>query len=634
MRPKRHMNLLLVFFLSSLLLLWQGKVPVSAIYNGISALGSNYVIGINIGGSSSCSAVPIDRYLIVTAAHCVIKDGRAVDPGSIGIYPPGVNRSTVSTFAKGVYIAYPSNYYNYDSSTEPNDIAFIVIDRPFEINSFPRLANYEKSIEIINSTTPIKIYGYGVSERNGPSVSIPNMFTATSIPQRRYSGFSGYERTYMSFAADSRGSACPGDSGGPAISEHKGIIYLVGVTSGGSGPCSNGSTSGSMSVTVVGEYTHLLSKANDFIVSQKPSTVTILSLSNVGEIGNLRWASKDEDARKIIGYSVLDENGVEICRTSSNATFCEVSVRPGNNLFKVISLGKFLNSDPALPTFSIGLPAPLNPKITRLGLMGTVSWDPPAVFTKFVDYFTVKNSQGEEVCKTSLNTCGVTLSTGSNALFIFAHYKDTKSPQAEITVFLRNAQPPVLENIKVFRNILEIEWAQITELGDANTTNLRILIKDAESGEEFCTEFYSKKSCLVPLLDREYRFTIYLNTDLGSTNAESALPFSGSKQILLNEALISLIDSLKGSLIGLSKKSPGYIKEIKSVQIQTPVVSSETVFNDSLIKSVQIFENKVSFLTNTIKKKPKNITITCSKGNILKKLIGVNPKCPLGYKQK
>jgi hypothetical protein len=32
--------------------------------------------------------------------------------------------------------------------------------------------------------------------------------------------------------------------------------------------------------------------------------------------------------------------------------------------------------------------------------------------------------------------------------------------------------------------------------------------------------------------------------------------------------------------------------------------------------------------------KPKSVTISCIKGKLLKKISGVNPKCPTGYKKK
>ena len=96
---------------ASLIIVGFQPLPVSAIYNGVEALGSKYVIQIKIG-NSYCSAAPLDKHLVITAAHCLVKNGVAVNPETILVYAPGVDVSNSSTFAKGVYIAYPLTHYN------------------------------------------------------------------------------------------------------------------------------------------------------------------------------------------------------------------------------------------------------------------------------------------------------------------------------------------------------------------------------------------------------------------------------------------------------------------------------------------------------------------------------------------
>ncbi len=631
----------IVFFL----ILKLGVAPVSAIYNGVSALGSNYVVGITVGekecnesicissGAYACSAAPIDKYLFVTAAHCLVKKGIAVEPGSIRVYPPGADKNKVSAFAKGVYFVYPSNFYNNDISVEPNDIAFVAINRPFEINSFPKLANYEKSMEIINSNSPINVFGYGITEPGGQSSSVPNSFKAIPIAQKRYSSYVGLERKYLNFAADSRGSSCPGDSGGPSVAEHKGVSYIIAVTNGSGGPCASRST-GSMTATVAGEYPQLVSKVYDFIAAQKPNSVSDLFLSNLGEIGKLSWKSKVEDLEKIIGYSVLDEFGSEICRTSSDSNSCEVAVKPGNNLYKVISLGKYVNSEPPFTSFNVVLTSPLNPQIARRGLLGSLSWSPPAGFNKYLDYYTVRNKEGQELCKTSLNYCSVNLSIGSNDLLIFAHYQNISSEPSRLPIAINNAQPPELKGITPSRNSIEIEWGQISDFGDADATQVRFSVRDFENGEEFCNAFYPQTSCFIPLVAREYKFVLGMRTDLGSIQGESTIFYSGNNQISINESVDKQLEDSKNSLLALSKRNPGYSKEIELLLSQAPLILTSTQINQSLFEALRIFESKAKQLANKIMKQPKTITIICIKNGFSKRVIGINPKCPNGYKQK
>ena len=584
----------LLVALSSLFFLISEQSPVSAIYNGTSALGSNYVLKIRIG-NSYCSAAPLDKYLVVTAAHCVVRNGVAVDPKTILIYPPGVDTNKVSTFAKGIYITYPLDHINSDSFTEPNDIAFIVIDAPFAINVFPKLANYEKTKEIVNSNTPIQVFGYGITKAGGQSVSVPNAFTGIPIAQRRFARFIGFERTYLNFAADERGSTCPGDSGGPSIAEFQGVTYLVSIHSGAGGPCS-ASITGSMTATISGEYPQIVSKALDFIATQKPSSVSEISLTNIGENGTISWKLKDDELSRIAGVSVLDENGLEICRAGNDKKNCGVFVKPGINKFEIVTLGKLLNSEPTKVAFTIGLTSPINPKISRVSLSGILTWDTPLNFSKYVDYYTVIDSQGTQVCKTNLNSCSIGLLIGLNKFSTVAHFKDVKSPPLDFTLSIKNAQPIGIQNIKTFKTKLEIEWAQVTNFGDVNPSQVLVILQDSKTGEELCTVSYPQKSCLIPLTARDYQFAIALRTDLGRTSLGPIYSFSGIDQIKTSDALMERLELVNTNLRVIAKSKPGNSKEVEELVALSPIFHDKSLVDDTLFKAISDFEAKVMTL--------------------------------------
>ena len=584
---------------ASLIIVGFQPLPVSAIYNGVEALGSKYVIQIKIG-NSYCSAAPLDKHLVITAAHCLVKNGVAVNPETILVYAPGVDVSKSSTFAKGVYFAYPSTHYNDDAFTEPDDIAFVVIDNPFDLTSFPTLANYEKAQAIINSNTPIKVFGYGITQKGGQKAVIPSVFTAIPISQRRYSSFIGKERTYLNFAADQRGSTCPGDSGGPSISEYQGVIYLVTVHSGSGGPCSSGN-SGTMISTVSGEYPQLFSKANDFISTQKPSAVTDVALSNNGTTGSISWKLKDQDIVKTAGFSVLDESSYEVCRVSTDARNCNISVKPGKNAYKVIALGKYLNSEPAQSTFNIDLTPPSNPKIVKLGLSGTATWEPPVNFAAYVDYYTVKNAQGIEVCKTNSNNCSLGLSIGTNKFSIFAHYKEIKSLPLDIAVDLANAQPTIVQSIRAFKTSIEVELSQLTNLGDANPNQIKVVLQDSKNGEELCVVAYPQRSCLVPLTARDYQLSILLRTNLGNTNPGPIYSFSGLQQLRTNESLEARLSLIKSDLRAVAKRNPNYSQDVESLISLSPTIDNNTLIDSALIETINNFEGKsISLISNYV----------------------------------
>jgi V8-like Glu-specific endopeptidase len=112
-----------------------------AIYNGTSALGSPYVVQISTS-KGMCSGTLVEPQILVTAAHCLVANGSAVSAADIGVYSPGINISGASFVARGYQIFYPSGYFNNTSFIEPNDIAFVILDKPINSTVKLKLANY------------------------------------------------------------------------------------------------------------------------------------------------------------------------------------------------------------------------------------------------------------------------------------------------------------------------------------------------------------------------------------------------------------------------------------------------------------------------------------------------------------
>jgi V8-like Glu-specific endopeptidase len=316
----------------------------SAIYAGTNATGTSYVVKVT-SPNGSCSGALISPQIVATAAHCVVRSGVAVRPEDLKIYSPGADTNISSTYSTGYAVFYPSTFLNNNTYTEPNDAAFIVLNQKIE-NSKPLvLANYNTLQSIISSGNPIYIFGYGATIRNGFSSNIPYSFRAKPTAQVRIFGFQGYERTYTSYINDYDGATCPGDSGGPGISEYKGVSYLVSINSGGVGPCSGDSSQGSWrsNATIAGEYQYLLDKANALLATLKPAEVLSPSIVTTSMSGLISWTPPQKSPAAITAYVVKDDSQREICRTSTFS--CEVTLKVGVNIFKIYSVAGSILSD-------------------------------------------------------------------------------------------------------------------------------------------------------------------------------------------------------------------------------------------------------------------------------------------------
>jgi secreted trypsin-like serine protease len=306
-----------------------GLIPsynAQAIYNGTSALGSPYVVKYRTA-NSWCSGTLIEPQILVTAAHCIVDYGVAEIASDLGVYPPGVDTSKSSIAARGYQIFFPSDFYNDTERIEPNDIAFVVLDKAVVPSIKLKLATYETTQQMVAQGVQMIGMGYGRTGQQNNYPVAPQQYTARPINQRNLIGFYGYERTYINYAADENGDTCPGDSGGPTIAQYKGEAYLVSIHSGGRGPCStNTAGAWSSTATIAGEYQTLYNAAITLLAKLKPTDVSNVRVMASGLTGNISWDLPKNSPAVLTGYVVKDASSNELCRTTTNT--CQVNLIP------------------------------------------------------------------------------------------------------------------------------------------------------------------------------------------------------------------------------------------------------------------------------------------------------------------
>jgi secreted trypsin-like serine protease len=382
--------------------------PVSAIYNGTSAVGSEHVVKIYLG-RGLCSGALVTPQIVATAAHCVVSNGITTAITNVKVSPPGANTSETSVTAGVLKIIHPYGFRNATSFTDPNDIAFLVLDRTFEGSKNLTLANYEMTRNIVNSGTTISIFGYGSTITGGSATNIPYRISGRTTSPMQLSGFQGYERTYISYLNDYQGATCPGDSGGPAIAQYLGITYLVSINSGGLGPCSDNPNRGTWgsTATIPGEYASLYDEAIKFVATLKPSEVRDVQISTSAMEGTISWSAPEKGSTNITGYRVTSSDGTEICKTTS--TSCDVFLKVGLNSFYVYSVAGSAYSQGVEIEYQTQ--NAVTPSFTALDTYESsvlVTWDPDIDYGNAipdsVNIYIEDSTSGEILCQSELAT--------------------------------------------------------------------------------------------------------------------------------------------------------------------------------------------------------------------------------------
>jgi V8-like Glu-specific endopeptidase len=519
-----------------------------AIYKGTSALGSPYVVQVTTP-NAWCSGTLVEPQILVTAAHCLVNSGVSVSASNIGVYPPGVDTSQSSIVARGYQIYYPSGYYNDSETIEPNDIAFVILDKVVNSPIRLKLANYESVLSLISQNVTLIDYGYGRINLSNRT-AIPQQLIARPTTQKRYRSFRGYERTYIDFLADDKGSTCPGDSGGPVIAQFKGEAYLVAVHSGGRGPCGSPDDGDWGSVaTIAGEYQYLLNDATSALNKLKPTDVSNVRISSSALIGNVTWDLPRNSPVVPTGYIVKDAASNELCRTTTNT--CQVSLKPGLNLITVFVLAGSISSN------------------------------------------------------------GVT-----------------------IEYVVKNATNPELIEINTHQTQFAVKWTSIRDFGGATPSATYVEIRDESDGSVLCTALATQNECRYSFLQKGYNLLLNVKSDLGQTESIQIGRVSGILQSSLVSRTISNLQNINTQLKSYLASNPGYKAEIAQLQSQLPVLTNDFIFTDEVLTQVLDTRNSVSDLVLRIFANPKKTTITCVKGKLTKKVTAINPKCSTGYKVK
>jgi len=223
----------IIIFCVFVLIILNNLRPVQAMEGGDLALGKNVVkieLHTSSGGEGLCSGAVIDKYLILTAKHCLGITNSNANGIGIGatVYFPGSDTAKVNTERAKVvdFITTPGIQAGAGEGQVGLDIAFLIIDKNFPIPANQKLPSTELIQKWKLNLQAAYSYGYGL-QANG---------TILNFPKRLLQNFSittDETTNQLTLKHPTRDAfICGGDSGGPTYIEQDGLEYLIGPTSG------------------------------------------------------------------------------------------------------------------------------------------------------------------------------------------------------------------------------------------------------------------------------------------------------------------------------------------------------------------------------------------------------------------
>lgn len=182
---------------------------------------------------SYCTAGLWKQRVLVTAAHCVSKEGKkgsVIAPSDLTVYVPGGARQAGPAAVSVTEIIIDPQWVGTQG-----DIAFLILSAPLGTPIITRMATPAELVSLTEAGATVHYVGYGLTgPSSDPDASVSDLPTGVSEVLDVNSESSGVGK--FETIGDGLSGTCQGDSGGPWLAQVGAELLYLGPLSGGGGP--------------------------------------------------------------------------------------------------------------------------------------------------------------------------------------------------------------------------------------------------------------------------------------------------------------------------------------------------------------------------------------------------------------
>lgn len=426
-------------------------LSVPGISGGTSALGSPVVVALAVRDGAiwlRCSAALVRPRVLITAAHCLTREGSNEKVNRVRVFPPGVRARVfaVSGPRRPSPVRVQSwwragDYVNRDLRVQANDVAVVLLASDLAPTAFVRIANQAELAGWAAAKSPVSHVGYGITGP-GPSDGIPH---AVALPLTSVSMASSLGATFTSGATATQG-ICSGDSGSPAFLSLDAGAVLVGTMAGATGACTASAPSAASDLGfVTSGYLDLLNlalaQAGYLTIPSAPAPVSMTARNRQITVS---WGPPAISPQTVVAYDVSDAAGALVCQTDQRS--CIVPSLPdGTYTYSVRARNSENEGDAMAAGKAVSVASPPAPSAPYAQVLAdrririsipTIAGRTSAVVTSYV----VRDQAGNIVCQVApptpdaiVLTCTPALRRGTYQVSSHAETEMGPSPESVLS---------------------------------------------------------------------------------------------------------------------------------------------------------------------------------------------------------
>lgn len=505
--------------------------PATAVQGGQVATSDGVVVALIHGRTATrafCSGALLQPRIVVTAAHCVIQNGDTINyPNGLFIATPGadLNRDSIAGRARVTEINWVRGYQNRSDTIEPNDFAVLTLDKVLATPVLARVASAAEIRDLQTNRGPITHLGYGKLKLDQDNDGIPRKIELRA--RQSVLSFQYPAGSFIQTTGTSTQSICPGDSGGPMVTQIGNELVLVGVNAGGDTSCIPSFRGTNIATGMVASfYQNIINQGIASVANSTPAEPREVKYEILGSNLNISWQAPTTESTAITGYRVE-----EVLESKRAYLGVYVQDAPDGG----VTITNVITDTPADYAKIEALDVVLAVGGVSVANMDAMLAEMRKKSSGELVTFRIRKSSGEivnievrlsevgdvtgynKVCETSSSSlsCQVTTNPGKTKYRLYALSAKGDGTSYEFTVEVGPGGPPSNIKLTPVSGAIEVTWSDPLRVSSVPKSEIRVKVIDSTTEQILCDAVLTDYKCTITATPGEYRLAIFADTALG-----------------------------------------------------------------------------------------------------------------------